>query len=728
MKTKTLAIALFTLTQGITLFGQAPLAPVKSVTDDYFGHHIIDDYRYMENMEDTIVLDWMRAQSDYAQSILNRIPGRQDIINRLIEFDKRKSTTISYTVITENDRYFYLKQSPEEKIAKLYYRDGVYGAEELLFDPDTFNPEDGIQYVINATNEMSQSLFPNNDGSKIAFGIAKAGSENPTIICIEVLSKIIYDERIGPCLFTTCSWLADGESFLYHKINSEDLNDPNRWINTKAYLHKVGTDSKQDRVVLSNEDYPELQLAPFEIPFVVYHKYCNKLTGLLIDGSYDLKVIVADGSDLFNQKINWKVLFSREDEIREVKSDSSYFYAITSKNASNLKIIKVPITAKEKSQVSVVVPETEDAMIDKFAITENGIYFTLLKNGVEAKLNFLENGTTTGRELELPFEAGGISLNTKGINHEDLWVTIDGWTKGKQRYRYLPEANKFQLENLVPKPEYPEFEDLIVEELTVASHDGELVPLSLIYKKDLKKDGTNPTLVWGYGSHGFTFPAFFNPTMLLLPEDGGILAVAHVRGGGEKGTAWHLAGMKSQKPNTWKDMIACVEYLHENKYTSPQKTAIIGGSAGGILIGMTMIERPELYAACISRVGVMNPLRFEHTPAGPVNISEFGTASIEIESKALVNMDPYVQLKKGIEYPPILLTAGMNDPRVVPWQPGKFAARMQAYNSSDNPVLFLVDYEMAHSIGNTKEKHFEETANYLSFALWHMGHPKFQIK
>ena len=210
--------------------------------------------------------------------------------------------------------------------------------------------------------------------------------------------------------------------------------------------------------------------------------------------------------------------------------------------------------------------------------------------------------------------------------------------------------------------------------------------------------------------------------------EGGIFAVAHVRGGGELGDNWHKGGYKTTKPNTWKDLISCTEYLINEKYTSSQKVAINGGSAGGILIGRAMTERPDLFAAAIPEVGSMNTVRAEESPNGPVNVPEFGTVKDSVQCMALIEMDSYLHLKKGVKYPATLVTAGINDPRVIAWEPAKFAARLEADNASDKPILLWIDYEAGHGHGDTKSKIFESLADVYSFALWQTGNPNFQLK
>ena len=240
-------------------------------------------------------------------------------------------------------------------------------------------------------------------------------------------------------------------------------------------------------------------------------------------------------------------------------------------------------------------------------------------------------------------------------------------------------------------------------------------------QKGLKLDGTNPTIVYGYGAYGISQTPFFRPTWLPWFDRGGVLAVAHVRGGGEYGQEWYKAGYQATKPNTWRDAIACAQWLVANKYTSPAKMSIMGGSAGGIFVGRAITERPDLFGAAIDQVPVSDPLRAEFSANGVPNIPEFGTVKTEEGFKALLAMSPYHAVKDGVKYPAVLLTTGINDPRVDVWEAGKMAARLQAATTSDMPILLRVDYDAGHGIGSTKKQVYEERADTFAFLLWQAG-------
>jgi prolyl oligopeptidase len=675
----------------------------------------------MENLQDSSVQKWIKAQADYSRSILNSIHGRQALIEKMKDFDGRKSSRINYVIITDNNRYFYLKTTPKDETGKLYYRDGYEGKETLLYDPETYSSDTTKKFVISS---ISASI----DGSKVAFKLAPNGSENSEILTMDVENQKIYSERIDRCWFAMPSWLPDGSSFLYNRLQSGDVHQKDRELDSKTYLHMIGTDPTIDKEIFSRVIYPELGINPVDIPAVFYNKDCNYLFGYLYTVDSRLNVYYAPYSELTKEKIAWKHLFKLEDEVYDFQTTDKEMYIYTPKDAPNFKILKTSVMNPDLSTAEVVVPEDPHRTITSYGITSDGLYYTLSENGVVGKFLFLPHGEKSGKEIELPFAAGTVYVNTKGCKFSDAWVNIMGWTSDYQRYRYTPQKNEFTLENLSSTAEYPEYANLIVEELIIPSYDGIKVPLSLVYNKDIKKDGNNSVLLYGYGAYGSSMNPYFDSNLLLWTYDGGILAIPHVRGGGELGDQWYKSGFKTTKPNTWKDLIACAEYLVAENYTSPKKIAINSASAGGVLIGRAMTERPDLFAVAIPEVGCLNTLREEESPNGPRNAPEFGTVKDSVECMALIEMDSYLHIKDGVKYPATLITAGMNDPRVITWQPAKFAARLQAANASDKPILFWTDFEAGHGMGNTKTKNFESLADVLSFAFWQTGHPDYQLK
>jgi prolyl oligopeptidase len=699
-------------------YEKPPMAEIRMTSDTYYGTKLDDPYRYMENLEDTSVQAWLKRQADHTKRILDNIPGRQALLDKMIDFNKRTASSVTLSFVGEMDQYVYLKTTPSDLTSKLYYRKGFEGEESLLFDPATFSEDTTKSFVINY-------FYISQNGTKVAIALMAEGLEIPRLVILDLTTRKLFPEVIERTYNFT--WLPGDESFLYQKLNSDNPSDPETFLNTRLYFHEVGTDPEMDIEIFSREKYPGLGLNPEDFSYPRNYKGCDYLFIIVATSDRRLNLYYAPVSDLNEDLISWKRLFKPDDDAYSFRITENDLYFLTPENAPNFKILKTSLHNPDLRNAEVVVPEYSDATISFFTLTKDGLYFTLSKNGVKEEINFMSFNEHIVRKLDLPIAAGSVYIQTRGFRYSDLWATVSGWTSDYQRYRYDLEKDKFILENLSEVVEYPEYDDLIVEELMVESHDKEMVPLSLIYKKGMKKKGENPVFIYGYGAYGYSLNPSFDPESLLWAHEGGIYAIAHVRGGGELGDRWYKGGLKTTKPNTWKDLIACAEYLVDNNYTSKKKIAIYGMSAGGIMIGRAMTERPDLFAASIPSVGVLNALRSEETPSGPQNAPEFGTIKDSVECMALIEMDAYHHLKDGVEYPATLITAGMNDTRVIAWQPAKFAARLQVVNASGKPILLKVNYESGHGIGDTKMIYYQDMADRLSFAFWQTGHPDYQF-
>ena len=700
-----------------------PVAPSEPVSETYFGTTIQDDYRNLENLEDSLVLKWFQEEGKFADNILNKISGREALIEKMMSYDQRKSYKVNNIRITESDEYFFLKQGADEDVARLFYRKNFGSEDELLYDPKSFKPESGNTYVINY-------LKPSWDGSYLAVAMTHSGAEISEMIIIDMKTRKPLSEIIDHCWPSDgggVSWLPDNSGFMYLHYPEIDHTSDQFLKDMKSVLYKIGDDPKTLNVLLSRETQPELKLSPQDFPIAALQSKNDKYVFGFIGGAtayYDC--YYAEVKDLESGKLQWKPLFKKEDKIGGGIFKGDDFVFMSAIKAPNFRILKTSIVNADFANPEVLVEEKEDEVLRTFGFTSDGMYYTSIKNGVEGKLYHKNKSKET--EISLPGGSGRVNIEFKGPDFPDVWVSSMGWKNDFIRYKYDFSKKEFIKENLTPEADYPEFKDFVVKEILVPGHDGEEIPLSIIHKKDVELNGKNPTLLLGYGSYGVSYRPFFSTSRLTWVEEGGVFCVAHVRGGGEKGDKWYQAGKKTTKPNTWKDLISCTEYMIDKGYTSKDKTVIHGGSAGGILIGRAMTERPDLFAVAIPEVGMMNPLRNEVTPNGPNNTKEFGISTDAIECKALIEMDSYLHIEKDTEYPATLITTGMNDPRVIAWQPGKFAAKLQALNGSEKPIVFHVDYESGHGINDTKSKEFEQLANVYSFALWQVGHPKYTLE
>ncbi|GEN67683.1 prolyl oligopeptidase family serine peptidase [Chryseobacterium rhizosphaerae] len=698
------------------------LASSKSAIDEYFGVKILDQYRNLENLEDSNTINWMKSQTAYTNSVLDFIPNKSYYFNKRLEFDKRQRYSISNLKVTSNDKYFYLKKNDNEKVAKLYYQNGFLGKEKLLYDPINYRSnETNHEFVINYIN-------PSCDGSKLAISMAEKGKELAEVIILDVEKKYIYPEvitQIEPVSGGGVKWLDDNSGFFYLYYPTTDSKSVDFYKNTKTVLYKIGHDPKEIVDVFSAKNNPDLKITDDQFPMIVdFDTDDQYYIGMLVDYPTYRKTFIISKKDLLAGKKDWKPFYDPSDKAKnlELWKDKAVF--LSAYNTSFNKLCKTSINDPDFKDPEVLIPEKKDEFIKSYRITKDGIYYTTTKNGVEAKLYLYKEGKDIS--IKLPYPSGSINLQSQGENSSDIWITCSGWANDSQRFKYDLKTNTFASENLSPVTEYPEFKDILVKEITIKARDGAEVPVSLIYNKNLKQDGENLVLIDSYGSYGVSMNPLFSTTYLLWVDQGGMVAVAHVRGGAEKGEKWRLAGHKETKPNTWRDLIDCTEYLIKEKYTSKDKVAIWGGSAGGITVGRAMTERPDLFKAVIAEVGVMNPIRDEATPnAQP---KEFGSVKDPKEFKALLEMDAYHHIKKGIKYPATFITGGMNDQRVAVWEPVKFAAKLMADDSSDNPILLKIDFEGGHSGNVPVAQRYANLGDMFTFALWQLGHPDYQPK
>ncbi len=687
------------------------------VTDDYFGMKVTDNYRWLENMKDSTVVNWFKAQADYTNSYLDKIPGRDSLVEAFKKLDALSPVRIT-DIIRKNNRYFYKKLLPDEKVGKLYYRDGENGPETLLYDPGV--DKDGTPFSLN-------SFSASEDGKYVALAVTKGGAEICRTYTINVDSKKIDPQSIYPT-YVVFGWTADNKGFLYLMLKSGDNKSMDLESDSRAMYHAIGTAPSEDKEIFSKRKYPNLGLTSADFCVVSFSEDFKYLFAAPSTVSNDITCYYAPASDLLNPVINWKPLLQKKDHVTALSMDGDDIFMLTYEKAPQYKIIKSSLKNFSLSNAKVVVPEGKDKLT---AMARSKDYlFISYSDGINggAKQYNLHNGDMAS--VKLPLEGCGPNgkvLTPYGIKSNDGYLEITSWKQPLTLYDYSADNQQTLLSAFNVKANYPGMDDIVVVETEVQGHDGVMIPLSIVYNKKIKLDGSANCLLRGYGAYGISLTPSFSILTLGLVNKGVIYAVAHPRGGGEKGEAWYKAGYKTTKPNTWKDLISCAEYLIKNKYTSAGKLTGMGTSAGGITIGRAITTRPDLFAAAIDNVGCSNALRLENGPNGPINIPEFGTVKDSVESRALYEMDALQHVKEGVKYPAVMCVCGWNDPRVIAWQPAKFAAALQYATTSGRPVLLDVNYDDGH-FTEDKSVTFKNFANMFAFGLWQTGNPDFQIK
>jgi prolyl oligopeptidase len=694
-----------------------PPPPPKPVVDLHWGVKVEDPYRFFENTKDPAVAAWMKAQAQATQSILERIPGRAPLLTRIREIESQAPGLAINVVRTPNGRYFFQKRDPKDNQFRLVWRAHVDGPDQLIFDPEELAKKTGTPHAI-------MDFAPSPDGRRIAYAVQAGGGEIGTLHVVDLDSGKELITPVDGIRYSNVAWLDDSSGFFYSRLKDgyEKLPPQQRFADRTRHFRSLAAPAA-DRRVFSASLNPELKLPDYASGHV-FQIPGTRLAGMLVFLGVERHRLfyLADLEEAKLGKARWRPVVTAADQAHEALPAGGYLYVRTSKGAPRFRVLRTPLDAPDLSKAEVVVPASESVVTD-IAPARDGVYVAR-RDGVTHSLWRLPHTAAPKMErIELPFE-GSVEMSTWG-DRDGVVLSLAGWTRATRPYVFDPGRPVTELPFVTPGAlDAPD--NLMAREVRVRSHDGVEVPLSIISRKDIKLDGSNPTIMYGYGAYGVTEDPFFNPRTLAWIERGGVYAIAHVRGGGAFGEEWHVAGRKQTKPNTWKDAIAVGQWLVDNGYTSKAKLGILGGSAGGIFVGRAITERPDLFAAAVPVVGTFDAPRFETSANGPANIPEFGTVKDEAEFKALMAMSTYHAISDGTRYPGILLVHGVNDIRVDVWQSLKAGARFATATTSGKPVLLRLEYDSGHGQGSTRLQLQERVADIWSFMLWQFGLPEFQ--
>ena len=698
-----------------------PPLPIQNVQDVHWGTKVDDPYRFLEQVKDPAVVHWMRGQADAADAILNRLPGRQTIFNTLKEKDAVGGTVVSSIHRTAGNRWFYLMRPQGQSQAKLVWRDGVRGEEKLLVDPELITKEKGKPHAV-------QSFYPSPDGKLLAYGMHSSGSEIGNLYVIDVATGKEVLPPIDRIRFAGVNWRENGSGLFFSRLRPgyETMKSTERFADTGRYY----LDLKQpnpDHLIFNASMYPQLKLPSFatggiaEVPG-------SDLAAMVVYFGVDrrLAMYVAKMDDVLSGKAQWREVFKQSDDVREVDIGHGHVYVRSALNAPRFKVLKLKVPELNLSQAETLVPETE-GVLRSISVAKDALYVTRREGVNTALLRIPANMRASGNDIQkltLPLE-GNVTV-VGNPDHSELVLAISSWTQALRRYVYAASTGQFERLLLAPPVEPLQKADIVAREVMVPSHDGVKVPVSIIMRADAVLNGQNPTILYGYGAYGTTEEPGRSTGVITWVERGGIYAFAHVRGGGALGSQWHMAGHKTTKYNTWKDGIAAAEWLIANGYTSASKLGIYGGSAGGVFVGRAMTERPDLFAAAVPSVPVLDMVRSEQRANGVANIPEYGSVKVEAEFHALLRNSAYHAVKDGIRYPATMLMHGVNDSRVDVWQSLKFASRIADAQKGQQAVLLRLDYQAGHGSGSGADQAMQRTADLQSFMLWQMGEAGFQ--
>ena len=670
-----------------------PQTKKVDTVDTYFGTEIKDPYRWLEDDRSEETAAWVKAQNEVTFGYLEKIPFRGDIKKRLEDLWNYEKIGAPFV---EGDYTFYYKNDGLQNQYVLY-RKHKDGKEEVFLDPNTFSAD--------GSTSLADMAF-SKDSKTVAYAISEGGSDWRKVIIMDVESKKILEDTLIDIKFSGLSWKGN-EGFYYSSYDKPKGSELSAKTDQhKLYYHKLGTPQKEDKVVFGLD-----QKRRYVGGSVTEDDKYLVITAATSTYGNELYI-----KDLTNPNSKTVALVNNFDNSSYViESQGDKLFIVTDKDAPNSKIVIAD--AKNPSAAWVdFIAETENVLTPS---TGGGYFFAhYMKDAISQVKQYDYNGKLV-REIELP-GVGTVSGLGGKKEDEKLYYSFTNYITAGTIYSYEPKSGKSEVyEKSKAKFNSDEYES---KQVFYTSKDGTKVPMIISYKKGIKLDGTNPTMLYGYGGFNVSLTPSFSIANAVWMENGGVYAVPNLRGGGEYGKKWHVAGTQMQKQNVFDDFIAAAEYLIKEGYTSSENLAIRGGSNGGLLVGACMTQRPELFKVALPAVGVMDMLRYHTFTAGAGWAYDYGTAEDSKEMfDYLLNYSPVHNVKEGVQYPATMVTTADHDDRVVPAHSFKFAAELQAKQTGTNPVLIRIDVNAGHGAGKPLSKTIEEMADLQAFTLYNMG-------
>jgi prolyl oligopeptidase len=692
-----------------------PPAPSAPATDVLHGVTVQDPYRNLENPTDPATRAWLQAQGRYAAAKLARIDVRDAIARRLEELNRATGDNVRAIQRMPGGRVYYLTRKAGESQFKLAMRERVEGPERVLVDPQALSRTTNVPHAIN-------HYAPSWDGRTLAYGISSGGSENASLYLMDIATGRQLGEPV-PRVLQRAHWAPDSRYFTYNQLRDlgSDAPETETYLDTTVFLLDSQRPEAPPRRLFGPLVNQSLGLDRLDNAWIEFSPDSRWMVARTTDTTVpEGKLFVAPVSALKDDHIPWRAIVNAADKVKDVQLRGDTLYLQSYAGAPRSRVLALSLNDPVLARAKVVVPEPKVGVLSGFGLGPDAIY-SEVRAGFNTRVRRHAAGRVDQGVDVAPAQAGTTFLvDDPAHAYRDLLVTSSTWT-APPRVLAIAASGTVRVTSLRNARRPADAPEIEVTEVMVDSHDGVKVPLAILRRKGLPLDGRNPTLLAGYGAYGITFSAWFNPGSLAWLERGGVLAYANVRGSGAFGDAWHRAGFKTTKPNTWKDGVAAARYLIDRKFTSPAMLGAHGGSAGGIFVGRMVTSAPELFAAAVFEVGVLDTIRAEESANGITNISEFGSAKNPAEFPALLEMSTYHQIRDGVDYPAVLLVHGMNDPRVDVWQSGKATARLQTASRSGRPVLLRLDEQAGHGIGSTFGQAISKQADIYSFLLWQFG-------
>jgi len=654
----------------------------------------------------------MKLQSEFAQAKLESLPVHKELLAELCRLDSSLNTYPA-GLTTVGNRLFYMRTPPPTDVYQLFMREGLTGAENLIFDPNQLSATEGAHYSLGR-------YYASPDGKHTVCCVSLGGSEDTTLKIVQVDAGRCVDKPIDGTAFGDVSWLPNSRSFFYSRLpkKEKETQATARFAKRRVYIHYLGTDVENDKPLLGFGLSTNVLMAERHSASIHTSWDSDYMAGEIHDGvSRYCEIYVARLSSVDASEIDWQKVCGFDDEVSGHALQGRDMILLSQKHAPRGRLLRISCESPDIAHDGLVLPES-DSVVTSMAVAKDALYVTR-SDGIVSELLRIQPGTlTTPERLSMPV-VGSIARVIHDPRRPGVILSLVSWTDPTTYYSFDAETLTFS-KLKIPGADTPSLLSLEVRQVKVPSKDGTLVPLTIVCRSGLERDGRRPSLLSGYGAYGVAQGPSFDLSQQPWFARDGVYAIAHVRGGGEYGEEWRLAGKGPKKQNGVDDFVACARYLVAEGYTTPEKLAAQGISAGGVLVGQAVMQQPELFGAAVIEVGALDALRFEVTPNGPPNIPEWGSTQSKEGFETLRALSPYEHIRKGTRYPAMLFTTGMNDARVEPWQSAKMTARLQAATASGRPILLRVNRDEGHfqtTLSSINEHH----ADIWAFLLWQLG-------
>jgi prolyl oligopeptidase len=702
-------------------FAQTSLSFKTNQVDTMYGKAVYDPYRSLEDTGNAKVKSWMKEQSLLTEQFFASIPGRKKLYDEIVEANSENKFDEISMVRFWKGKFYVTKRKTGQENYSLYEIDAK-GKEKLLIDPLTVHPE------IKSSNVMLSYFTIFKDRAQLLYMLTIGGNESdPKLLMRDMITgSEKFDTAYLNSQRALNTYDPDRENGFYYDdmpLFKKEGTDPMHWNDsTTLRYHVIGTPGKEDKIVIGVSDPIIKRDVNDYVMFTAEKSLAYAFANVKNKVANEYRIYTVPRKDLHKEHIPWQKVTDFEDKVSQYVVKGDYLYLLSNKDAGNSKVLRVDLRNPSIKNATLLFPPSK-TILTNIDVTKNELVITALDGG-KGRLFRIAHGSTRIDTIPMPLQ-GKVELVWCDRNEASFIVDIHSWTRLQEYFSYNPVSKKLE-HSVIQQKSNNNTAPIVVKEVMVKSYDGVEVPMTIVYKKGLILDGTHPIVLNGYGAYGIQDDPSFWPESIVWFNRGGIRAYAHIRGGGAYGEEWHVAGQKTTKPNTWKDFIACAEYLIKNKYATTKTLTISGGSAGGITIGRAITERPDLFGSANIAVGALDMVRFETTPNGAGNVPEFGSVKTEDGFKALYEMSAYHHVKNGVKYPAVIFTHGVNDTRVPVWTSLKMAAKMQEATTSGRPIFLKLNFDSGHGMQQNISTILSDAADNYAWCFWQADIAGFQ--